>query len=296
MRRLPLLIVLLLFTVLLPVGAAFAYWVTPASDTVPGAQADVLPQGATPGTPGTNAPNGNTVTVSFSQVDTTGDTPITEYTVTRYAVGSSTPAATFECSGSSSPISCQDTGVPDGQWQYTDTPLYGANWVGIESDKSPTVDVDTTTPTVDITYPVDDTTYGTDWAGAVTGTASDPESGITTVDVAIEDATTNLWWGGSSFDQSAQTFVPTTSGATTWSLTLSADVLTSGDAYAVVAQATDGVGNVGTSSTVTYTYNSLQAATPEVATPLLLPLMAILLMVTGYAFTQRRRRRRSGST
>ena len=166
--------------------------------------------------------------------------------------------------------------------------------MGIESDKSPDVAVDTTAPTVDITYPVNDTTHGTDWAGAVTGTASDPESGITAVDVAIEETTTNLWWDGSSFDQSARTFVPVTSGTTSWSLTLSADVLTSGDTYAVVAQATDGVDNVGTSSTVTFTYSILQAATPEVAMPLLLPQVAILLMLAVYLFTHRRRRRKFG--
>ena len=49
--------------------------------------------------------------------------------------------------------------------------------MGIESDKSPDVAVDTTAPTVDITYPVNDTTYGTDWAGAVTGTATPPRVG-----------------------------------------------------------------------------------------------------------------------
>ena len=154
--------------------------------------------------------------------------------------------------------------------------------------------MDTTAPTVDITYPVNDTTHGTDWAGAVTGDGQRPRVGITAVDVAIEETTTNLWWDGSSFDQSARTFVPVTSGTTSRSLTLSADVLTSGDTYAVVPQATDGVDNVGTSSTVTFTYSILQAATAEVAMPLLLPQVAILLMLAAYLFTHRRRRRKFG--
>ena len=40
--------------------------------------------------------------------------------------------------------------MPDGNWVYTDTPTYGTNWTGSESAKSPTVLVDTTAPTNDL--------------------------------------------------------------------------------------------------------------------------------------------------
>jgi hypothetical protein len=77
--------------------------------------------------------------------------------------------------------------------------------------------------------------------------------------VAIEDTTTNQWWSGSSFSVTSQTFVPAI-GDTTWMLPLEALSLTSGDTYAVVAQATDSAGDVGTSSTVSFTYTSTAQA------------------------------------
>jgi ribosomal protein S12 methylthiotransferase accessory factor YcaO len=112
-------------------------------------------------------------------------------------------------------------------------------------------------PTVAITYPVNNTTYGTNWTGTITGTASSnsgPGTSITGVAVAVENTTTSQWWNGTSFSASSQSFV-TASGTTGWSLALAASSLTSGDAYSVIAQATDSVGNVGTSPTVTFTYN-----------------------------------------
>jgi len=78
--------------------------------------------------------------------------------------------------------------------------------------------------------------------------------------VAIEDTTTNQWWNGSSFNDATQSFVAAT-GNTTWLLGLEANNLTSGDSYSVVAQATDSAGNVGTSSTVSFTYGSTTTTT-----------------------------------
>jgi hypothetical protein len=290
--RLGLIAILALVGVLVTAGSAFGYWIASTNGDVP-VMADILPQGATPSSPSPNAPN---VTVSFAQASTTNGTPITEYTVKRYAVGSSIPSESFSCSGASSTVTCSDSNVPAGQWQYTDTPLYATNWVGIESAKSPIIDVGTANPSVTITYPVNGVTYGTDWEGAITGTAASDGNTIASVDVAIENTTTGLWWDGSSFDQPSQTFVPVTSGTTSWSLTFAAGGLTSGDNYAVVAQATDSLNDIGTSSTVTFTYNTLPAQTPEVATPLLLPVLALFLMLLAYAFTQRRKRREPGAS
>jgi hypothetical protein len=114
-------------------------------------------------------------------------------------------------------------------------------------------------PTVSVTYPVDGTSYGTDWTGTITGTAS---SGASTTDastqVAIEDTTADQWWSGTSFSASTQTFVPV-SGTTTWLLGLGSGNLTAGDSYSVIAEATDNTGDVGTSSTVSFTYGTAQA-------------------------------------
>jgi ribosomal protein S4 len=125
---------------------------------------------------------------------------------------------------------------------------------------------DPTAPTASITYPVDGTSYGTAWTGTITGTASSAASTTITAAamVAIEDTTTNKWWNGSSFNDATQSFVAAI-GNTTWLLSLGAGSLTSGDSYSVVAQVTDSAGDVGTSSTVSFTYNTGPTAAPTVS-------------------------------
>jgi phenylpyruvate tautomerase PptA (4-oxalocrotonate tautomerase family) len=126
--------------------------------------------------------------------------------------------------------------------------------VGTSSTVSFTYCIKTAPPTVTITYPVNKTTYGTNWTGTITGTASaGTEATITKVSVTIEDTATRRWWNGSSFGSTSQTFVAAT-GTTTWMLSLASSNLTSGTTYRVIAQATDNLGNVGTSSTVSFTY------------------------------------------
>src|ERR1039458_8219893 len=121
---------------------------------------------------------------------------------------------------------------------------------------------DPAAPTASITYPVDGTTYGTDWTGTITGTASSAASTtVASTQVAIEDTSATRWWNGTAFAASSQTFVGAT-GNTTWLLGFGAGSLTSGDSYSVVAQATDSAGDVGTSSTVSFTYNTGPTTAP----------------------------------
>jgi hypothetical protein len=133
--------------------------------------------------------------------------------------------------------------------------------VGTSSSVSSTYFLRTTTapPTVSITYPVDGTSYGADWTGTITGTASSNSGASTTITaaamVAIKDTTTNQWWNGTAFAASTQSFVAAT-GDTTWYLPFGWDNLTPGDSYSVVAEATDSASNVGTSSTVAFTYGT----------------------------------------
>ncbi|MGD0983576.1 MAG: Ig-like domain-containing protein [Acidimicrobiales bacterium] len=128
----------------------------------------------------------------------------------------------------------------------------------------------TTIPTVVVTYPVNGTHYdATSWTGTITGTASSNSGGSTTiasVSVAIEDTTTGTWWNGTSFSATTQTFVPVTSGTTTWFLTFAASNLTSGNSYSVVAQAPDSAGNVGTSPMVTFSYCNQTSRVPPTVT------------------------------
>jgi hypothetical protein len=113
---------------------------------------------------------------------------------------------------------------------------------------------------VSVTYPVDSASYGADWTGTITGTASSAASTtIASTQVAIEDTSATMWWNGTAFAATSQTFVAA-SGTASWSLALGAGNLNSGDSYSVVAEATDSNGNVGTSSTVSFTYNSTAQA------------------------------------
>jgi hypothetical protein len=76
------------------------------------------------------------------------------------------------------------------------------------------------------------------------------------VSVAIQDTTTGQYWSGTGFTQSSATYVPVTSGASSWSLSLAAANLTTGHSYTVTAQATDSYANSGTSPSATFSYNT----------------------------------------
>ncbi len=127
-----------------------------------------------------------------------------------------------------------------------------------------TYSIPTGPPTVEVTYPVDTATYGTDWTGTITGTSSSNSgrgTAITATDVAIEDTTTAKWWNGSSFSAGSKRVVPV-SGTTTWLMALAATDLTPGDAYRVVAEATDTLGNTGSGSPVHFAYSPDAAPAP----------------------------------
>ncbi len=113
-----------------------------------------------------------------------------------------------------------------------------------------------------MTQPTNATTYGAFWTGSIDGTALS-RSGfpLAAVTVALRDTTTGQWWGGSGFNQASQTFVPVTSGTSNWSLSFPASNLTAGHSYTLTAQATDSVGNVGSSSAVGFSYNNTPPTT-----------------------------------
>src|SRR5207248_442594 len=115
----------------------------------------------------------------------------------------------------------------------------------------------TAQPSLSVTQPTNATTYGAFWTGSVDGTALS-RSGfpLAAVTVALRDTTTGQWWGGAGFNQASQTFVPVTSGTSTWSLSFPATNLTSGHSYMVTAQSTDTLGNTGASPSVGFSYNT----------------------------------------
>ena len=118
---------------------------------------------------------------------------------------------------------------------------------------------DTTAPSVAITYPANNTTYGANWTGAMTGTSTANASGstVSTVKVSIQQGSGSCWTGsGNTYTATCPNYVAVTTGTTNWSLTIPTSDFTSGTTYHVTAQATDSYGNVGASTTTTFTYNS----------------------------------------
>ncbi len=138
----------------------------------------------------------------------------------------------------------------------------------VGTSSAATFNYDNTAPTVALTYPTSGDTYGSNWAGAITGSATTKASGssISNVGVAIEQGTGD-WWNGSSFSATTETFEPVSSGTTSWSYTLSSSAFTSGDTYHVYAQATDSYTNVGTSSEVSFTYSNIGLVQQNSITP-----------------------------
>ncbi len=85
------------------------------------------------------------------------------------------------------------------------------------------------------------------WSGSITGMASDNGGGDNVSSVAISIFNGSLYFDGSGFNNSSETFLPVTTGTTSWAYTLGTDALTSGMIYTVHSQATDQAGNVQTS-------------------------------------------------
>jgi hypothetical protein len=105
---------------------------------------------------------------------------------------------------------------------------------------------DTTAPSIAFTYPASGATVF-NLLGRVTGTASDAQSGVQSVEVALLDNTVGQWWmwDGQIWwgTYSDAVFTPAT-GASSWELTSGLPAsLTPGHQYYVVARARDYAGN-----------------------------------------------------
>jgi len=118
-----------------PVGGAAAAWVLQGSGSA-ASKAKTLAAGNQP----TASVQGHKVTVTWtaSSFTTGGSAP--GYVIRRYnfvtGVGI---GATNGCSGTLTVLTCTETGVPSGSWQYTVTPAAGTNWRGPESPRSAVV-------------------------------------------------------------------------------------------------------------------------------------------------------------
>jgi hypothetical protein len=247
-------------------GVAFGYWLTTDSSNPAQAGADTLPAGTTPAAPSTSPNlNSNSVVITFAQSATTpGHTPIpaSNYSLRRYpAGGGAAVAVTASCSGVGT-ITCTESSVPDGQWQYTDTPTYGTNWVGTESPKSPMVTVDTHPPSVSLTFPAASGLYdATTWTALspISGTATDATSGVpgaSSINVTLTQVATGLTWNGSGFTSGSNTVHPTTFAAGAWTYAFPSGDFPADGQYSVGVSATDAAGNTSGVTFASFTYDN----------------------------------------
>jgi hypothetical protein len=119
-------------------------------------------------------------------------------------------------------------------------------------------DLDSTAPSLGVTFPADGALYGAAAWGAgcapagVCGSAFDSGSGIQRVDVSVRRSSTGLYWNGTAFAAAAETFVAAT-GLGSWKLPLAFAALPTPDSYAFRARATDAAGNTLASPLATFT-------------------------------------------
>ena len=179
----------------------------------------------------------------------------------------STPWTLIGTSSNASPYTVAWTGQPaNGDYVVVAT---GSDNV-LNADTTPSgsilVTVSNNAPTVAVTYPVTGTAYGANWSGTVDVTTSSNDgsgTSISSVAVEIENTTNSLYWNGSTSTWQPSPVYNSANSGSPWTYAFSAADLTSGDSYSVTAQATDNVGNTGTSTVASFMYSS---TAPSVAT------------------------------
>ena len=121
-----------------------------------------------------------------------------------------------------------------------------------------TLRIDTTNPTESVTTPgVNGSSYNASSLPAnIAGSSADAGgSGVSTMQVAIQDGAGN-YWGGATFNQGS-IFYNATAGTTSWSYATAtlAGQLSDGHTYTITAKATDAAGNTST-TTRTFVYDT----------------------------------------
>ena len=115
---------------------------------------------------------------------------------------------------------------------------------------------DSTAPSRAFTSPAAGGSYNTaGWGGSITGTASDGGADMLRVEIAVQQGSGN-YYDGSSFANGSLTWL-TATGTTSWSYALAAAKLTSGNVYTVSLRAIDNVGNIASTITRTFTYDTV---------------------------------------
>ena len=113
----------------------------------------------------------------------------------------------------------------------------------------------TTAPSASVTYPVANTTYGTDWAGAITGTAgATSPATVASNTLTIRDTTASptTYWNGTNFTTTAATVSAT--GTTAWTYSIARTNFVSTHVYTVIDRVVDSASNATSTTALTFTY------------------------------------------
>jgi hypothetical protein len=134
-----LLLVVVVVVLGLTAGAAVAFWSAGSATGGSGAAAATeLEQGHTPTATAGNG--GSTVAVSWAAGTLASGGAVSGYQIRRYPTGLPTAQTILTgCAGTIAELSCTETGMPPGSWEYTVTPLLADSWRGPESARSAAV-------------------------------------------------------------------------------------------------------------------------------------------------------------
>jgi hypothetical protein len=122
--------------------------------------------------------------------------------------------------------------------------------------------VDNGVPTVASVFPIASGSYNLDgWSSGCSpaglcGSAGDAGSGIQSVQASLRRSTGGLYWDGSSFASTTETFTPAVVAGGTWSFPFSAASFPANGSYVLRARAIDAAGNVTTAASRTFTFDT----------------------------------------
>ena len=130
------------------VAAWLAAWTSPAPAYWTGASGAGAARATTVGggaTPSVAEAGPASTTLSWGASTLTNGRPVDGYIVSRYQAGTGIEASIGAgCAGTIAGRTCTETGIPDGTWRYTVTPLVATHWRGSESAHSGAITVGTT--------------------------------------------------------------------------------------------------------------------------------------------------------
>ena len=92
-------------------------------------------------------------------------------------------------------------------------------------------------------------------------------SGVQLVELSLRRSSTGLYWNGSSFGTSTETFRPTTRTGSAWRLSFSAGSFPADGGYVVTVRGVDVAGNVTTATPRSFTIDTVPPSTTITAAP-----------------------------